>query len=287
MPRNSVLKLTFALSLSALSGCFGSLTPASSGGETTGQIGENASVIGLNDTSIVVGRVEEDNGDTLQVAWPTGKATVKRAELSPLVPFNQLKAGDRVLATATFNDLIARVATVTQVSGKEVHVRYDVGDEEGIIVDGSIARLIEPLCIPDQGCLHGMFPAEGTPERILAEKSGEGPSGVTVGSRVAVHYEYKGVEYWSFGKVKTINEDSYEVIVSGMDDMWVKLDKVRLPLRREEISVGDEVLFGKPPGGLAKGYIIRAEGDEVEADFSEDASSGQQVTVGEHVFHKE
>lgn len=245
-------------------------------GEIKGAVGTNARVIGRDDGSLVLGTVVEDKGERLTVQWPSNKATVARSELALVASPTSFEPGQRVIATATAGDRNARVGTIVG-AGPRPRIKWDLDDTESEIDGGNVARLIASLCVRTEGCKHG---------------SGEAPSGavaaalpgVQVGSLVAVSHTIKGAQYWSAAKVLEVQPTGLLVDVPGTGEIKVAAADVRLPATKKDLAVGASALFGKPPGGLAPGYVVRVDGDSVEMSFSPGAESGTKVAIGKEVF---
>lgn len=245
-------------------------------GEIKGTMGTQARVIGRDGGTLVLGTVVEEQGDRMMVQWPSNKAAAPRSELALVAAPTSFAVGQRVIATATASDRNARVGTVV-TAGPRPRIKWDLDDAETEIDGGSIARLVAALCVRTEGCKHG---------------SGEAPSGavaaalpgVAVGSVVAVSYTVKGAQYWSAAKVLEVQPTGLLVDVPGTGEIKVVSADVRLPATKKDLTKGASALFGKPPGGLAPGYVIRVDGDVAEMAFSADAESGTKVAIGKEVF---
>lgn len=275
--KSSLLRwASLAVTCTTLLGCGGVAALAGANApkaETKGAVAANAMVMGASDRGIVLGRVLEDNGATLVVDWSGTKATVARDAVSPAVAFGSLHANDRVAASASDVDLLAQVGTVLRASGASVRIKWDDGTESDV-VSGRVAKLIASLCQRERGCKFG------------ADSVGDSAAlpGVKVGDQVAVNHTIKGASYWSVGEVLELQPDGVLANVRGTGHVSVKSADIRLPSTKAELVPKAKVLFGKPPGGLAAGYVVRVTGDEAEMSFSEDAESGTPSKIGTEIF---
>jgi hypothetical protein len=273
------------LSLVLLGGCGSAVSqmagPSEARGEVKGSVEAGARVVGEDGGSLVLGSIVEDKGDTLVVKWPTSQGSVARASVAPVVALATLKVGDRIAGTESAGDLNARIGTVAAVGegGKGPRIKWDLDDSESTIEGGSAALLVKSLCVREKGCKYGV-------ESASAAGAGDGKaaSGFRVGGIVAAQYEIKGASYWGVGKVVEVNGGDLLVDVRGVGETKLAAKNVRLPANKDDLKPKAPMLFGKPPGGLAPGYVVRVAGDEAEMSFSEDAETGTKVKIGEEVF---
>lgn len=278
----SIRSLLVVSSVIALAGCGGAVGklagPPESRGEVKGSVQSGARVIGQDESGLAVGTVVEEQGDNVVVKWAGGQKTLVRSAVAPVVELSTFQVGDRVAATESAADVTARVGTVLALGegGKGPRIKWDLDDSESVIDGGSAAKLVKALCVREKGCKHGVEPA---PTGEAVKK----PS-FRVGAVVAAQYEVKGATYWGRGQILEADGPELLVDIRGMGHTKVATKDLRLPATKEQLTPNAKMLFGAPPGGLAPGYVVRVNGEEVEMSFSEGAESGTKVKLGEEVF---
>jgi hypothetical protein len=246
-----------------------------------GKADEGPRAIGWNGEFLAVGKILGESGDTVEVQWSSGKATVKKAELAAVLPPGQIKEGQRVIA-ADKNSLTPLIGTVLAATGPDqIKVKWDLDDKEAEIPASTVALLIRPLCKPEKGCKYGVGKEPGSSAETAAPVAG-----VKLGSMLAVQREEKGVVYWSPGEVLEILDDGFKVNVRGTGHLTVKPADIRLPVKADELKPGLEIQFGAPPNGLVPGYVVSVEGDTVMVSTSESGTFPQKMKLGTEVFHK-
>jgi hypothetical protein len=275
----SLLALSLLPSLVACS----SVIPAPKGqdeGKATGKIEAKARVIGRNGEFLALGQIVSEQGDELEVDWGNGKGKVKRAELAPVVPPSQLKAGQRVIAPASATSRNPMIGTLkTVVSPERVLIQWDLDGTEAEVPSSNVALLIRPLCELTRGCKLGVGKEPGS-----SAESAAPIAGIKVGSTLGVRYEVKGAEYWAPAEVLEILDDGFKVNVRGHGHVDAKKKDIRLLLPESAIKPGAEVLCGAPPQALVRVYIVQVEGKIAQASYSEGGSPSVRCKIGEEIF---
>lgn len=267
--------------LFSVSACSSVLPKPPEEGKATGKIEQKARVVGWDGEFLALGYVIGDAGDSIEVQWSSAKGKAKKSEVSPVLPAAQIKAGQRVIAAASASSRSVLIGTVLAVNSPErLRVKWDLDEREEEIPSDNVALLSRPLCDLKRGCKHGVGKEPGS----SAESAAAIP-GVKVGSRLAVKYEYKKVEYWAPGEVLEILDDGFNVNVSGQGHLKVTMADLRAPVKPADLKKGLPVQHGTPPNGLVPGYVVGVEGDMVLVSSSEDGSMPVKKKIGEEVFH--